>query len=193
MAVKQEKIFNTFIKGLITEASPLTFPENASVDEQNFVLHRDGSRSRRLGLDYEDSYALTATGFTGTQLATGKQSFHTWESPDGDTSVSIGVVRVNDKLWFMDLLSAVPSANVLNGGAALTLSGLGSADIETTVINNKLVVVSKDLDNPVVLTYDKAATTVSQATITVKVRDIWGVDDGLAEGTRPATLSDPSR
>jgi hypothetical protein len=190
MAAKQEKIFNSFVKGLITEASPLTFPENASVDEQNFVLHRDGSRSRRLGLDYEDSYALTATGFTDTQLASGKQSFHTWESPDGDTSVSIGVVRIINKLWFVDLLTTNPSGNLLNSGNAITLSGLGDADIETTVINNKLVVVSTQLDNPVILSYNKSSQAVSQSTITVRVRDIWGVNDGLAEGTRPATLSE---
>ena len=36
MAVKKEQIFNTFVKGLVTEASALTFPENSSVDEENF-------------------------------------------------------------------------------------------------------------------------------------------------------------
>ncbi len=45
--------FNTFVGGLVTEASPLTFPENASLDESNFVLKRDGSRQRRKGLEYE--------------------------------------------------------------------------------------------------------------------------------------------
>ncbi len=53
MAALTEKVYRSFIKGLVTEASPLTFPENASIDEQNFVLNRDGSRSRRLGIDYE--------------------------------------------------------------------------------------------------------------------------------------------
>ena len=37
---------NTFVKGLITEASPLTFPDNASLDELNFILNKDGSRRR---------------------------------------------------------------------------------------------------------------------------------------------------
>lgn len=41
---------NNFVGGLVTEASPLTFPENASLDEKNFVLNRDGSRRRRLGM-----------------------------------------------------------------------------------------------------------------------------------------------
>ena len=44
--------FSTFVAGLITDASPLTFPNNASLDEVNFELNRDGSRNRRLGMDF---------------------------------------------------------------------------------------------------------------------------------------------
>jgi len=189
MAVKTEKVFNTFVKGLITEASPLTYPENASVDEENFVLNRDGSRSRRLGIDYEDLYTKISTGFTATQIKEGKQSFHKWESPAGDTTVSIGVVRILDKLWFMDLLTSNPSSNLLNGGSSISLSGLSNSKIETTVINNTLVIVSKDLAKPVILTYNPTTDVVSQSTIDIKVRDIWGVDDGLAEDNRPSSLS----
>ena len=189
MAVKKEQIFNTFVKGLVTEASALTFPENSSVDEENFVLNRDGSRSRRLGLDYEELHALTSTGFTATQLKEGKQSFHTWEAPAGDTTVSIGVVRINNKLWFMNLLTGNPSANLLNSGNPLTLGSLSNADIETTVINNKLIIVSKDLSKPVVLTYNKSSKGVSSNDITIEVRDIWGVNDGLLDNIRPETLS----
>lgn len=38
MAAGNEKVYRSFTKGLVTEASPLTFPENASIDERNFVL-----------------------------------------------------------------------------------------------------------------------------------------------------------
>jgi hypothetical protein len=189
VAAKTEKIFNTFVKGLITEASPLTFPENASVDEENFVLNRDGSRSRRLGIDYEDLYQLTSTGYTAEQLATGKQSFHKWETPAGDTTVSIGIVRINSKLWFIDLLTGAPSANLLNSGSPITLSGLNTAEIETTVINNKCIIVSDDLTKPVVLSYNSSTEAVTQEDITINVRDIWGVESGVDVGIRPATLS----
>jgi hypothetical protein len=47
---------NKFILGLVTDANPLTFPENASLEEENFVLNIDGSRRRRLGMDYEESF-----------------------------------------------------------------------------------------------------------------------------------------
>ena len=102
MATALEKPYNTFVKGLITEASPLTFPENASIDEQNFVLNRDGSRSRRLGIDYENLYALKSTGQSLSQLASGRQDLFRWDSPAGSADVTIGVVRSNEKLWFIN-------------------------------------------------------------------------------------------
>lgn len=189
MAIKTEKVFNSFVKGLVTEASPLTFPENASVDESNFVLNRDGSRSRRLGVDYEDLYEKVATGFTTEQLATGKQSFHTWESPGGDTTVSIGVVRIINKLWFVDLLTTNPSGNLLNSDSPITLTGLSNSNIETTTINNKLIIASADLDYPIVLSYNPSTEAVTQEDKIIYVRDIWGVDDGLDNDIRPATLT----
>lgn len=189
MAKGTEKLYRTFIKGIITEASPLTYPENASIDEDNFVLNRDGSRSRRLGIDYELDYYLKATGLGASTITSGKQSFHKWESPGGDTTVSIGVIRIADRLWFIDLLTTNPSANFLNGGNYITLTGLNKADIDTAVINNSLIVSSSDLDAPILLTYDVTAQTVSQEEITLKVRDIWGVDDGLELTERPTTLS----
>lgn len=189
MAVGNEKIYRSFTKGLITEASPLTFPENASLDEQNFVLNRNGSRSRRLGLDYEGGYSLTSTGFSSAAIQTGKQSFHKWDMPGGDNTVAIGIIRILNKLWFIDLLTNAPSSNLLNGGSSITLSGLGDAEIETATINNKLIIVSEDLTYPVLLSYNSTTDTVSQTTITVEVRDIWGIDDGLLVNHRPTTLS----
>jgi hypothetical protein len=185
MAAKTEKVFNSFVKGLVTEASPLTFPENASVDEENFVLNRDGSRSRRLGLDYEDLYQLNDTGLTIADIQEGRQSFHKWESPGGDTTVSLGVIRIYNKLWFIDLLKDNPSAHLKNSGNPVTISGLSNARIETAVINNKLLLVSDDINDPVLLSYTPSSGAVTQTTVDIKIRDIYGVDDGYDFDERP--------
>jgi len=183
-----EKAFRSFTKGLITEASPLTFPENASLDEDNFVLNRDGSRSRRLGVDYENLYQLNNTGLTADTIKESKQSFHRWTTPGGSSSVSIGIIRIQGKLWFVDLLKANPSANLLNSGNALTIAGLSNAKLQTAVINNKCILVSEDLSKPVLLSYNTSTDTVTQDTIDIKVRDIWGLNDGLDVDERIATL-----
>ena len=189
MAQKAEAAYRSFVKGLITEANQLTFPDNASIDEANFVLNRDGSRSRRLGVDYESSFALTATGLTATDIKEGKQSFHVWESPGGDTSVTLGVIRIKNKIWFMNLLTDSPSANLKNGGSPITITSLSNSKIETSVINNKCVIVSKDLPRPVLLTYNVSTGAVTQSTIQINIRDIYGVDDTLFLDTRPVSLS----
>lgn len=195
MALSKEQVYRSFVKGLITEASPLTYPENSSLDEDNFVLNRDGSRERRLGLDYESGYSLKATGL-GSQpvIDSSRQSFHLWNTSSGSSSNVIGVIRISNRLWFIDLKSSSPSASFFNSGNSITVTGLETAeDLEAASINGDLVLVSKALSKPVVLSFNLAtpplSSTISQAIIDIKVRDIWGVDDGLEVDDRPTTLS----
>lgn len=188
--VTSEKKYSSFIRGLITEASALTFPENASLDEENFDLNIDGSRARRLGVDYEQGYSLISTGIATAILDGTKKSCHRWDFPGGATDVVIGVVRAYDKLWFLNLLASAPSAALLNGGASITISGLANAELRTTVINNVMVLVSTDLTYPILLEYNPTTDVVSQSTYPILVRDVWGVNDGLRLQDRPATLSE---
>lgn len=53
---------NQYVLGLITEAGRLTFPENASVYEKNFVLHPSGKRERRLGLERQGGLIRASEG-----------------------------------------------------------------------------------------------------------------------------------
>ena len=191
--IVSEKQVNAFVKGLITEANPLTYPENASLDELNLDLQLDGSRVRRLGIDYETGYQLNATGITAASLATTRQSMHRWDFPGGVSNVVFGVVRIGGKLWFLNLLAANPSANVLNGGLPITIAGLGSSDIDTAVVNNFFIITSKDLAKPILLTYNGTTDVVTQEVLSLSVRDIWGVDDGLTLDTRPTTISTTHR
>ena len=187
--VLSEKQINAFVKGLITEASPLTFPENASMDEENFDLESDGSRARRLGVDYETGYTLTATGIATVVLQSTKQSSHSWYFPGGSSTVVLGVIRVYNKLYFIDLLKANPSANLKNSGNYITISGLENSEIQTTVINGYFIIVGKDLPYPIILSYDKNTDVVSQSQIQMFVRDTDGVFDSYASDFRPTTLT----
>ena len=189
MALKNEKSYRAFIKGLITEAGALTFPENASLDEDNFVLNRDGSRSRRLGVDYENLFELIDSTCSEEQINSSQISFYKWDTPAGDSTVSIGVVRVYNKLFFLNLITANPSANLINGGEPLEVTELNTAEVQFANLNNQLVIVSKDLKLPLVLTYDAIFQTISYVELNLKVRDIWGVYDGLKVDQRPVTRS----
>lgn len=174
---QNKKQFNAFVRGLITEASPLTFPENASLGEDNFILQRDGSRSRRLGLGRETS----GTNVPCTPALESKTA-HYWRAG----TAHIGVVQIDNKLYFLDMLSEAPSSSLLNGGASLELPT--SAPIEGTVVNDVFVFVSSNSTSSY-LSYDEVEDTVSITAFDIKVRDFWGVDDGLGVDERPSTLS----
>ena len=187
-ATAGNKTYFTFIKGIVTEASPLIFPENASIDEDNFVLNRDGSRQRRLGVDYEDDYVLKDTGSTAASLNTAAYGVYKWNNVNNDPTLQFGVIQVGVELWFVDMFKDSLTSNFLNSGNAVTMSGTGVAEIQVSVINGDLIVTSKEFD-PVYLSYDVGTDTVSSTAISFSLRDFFGVDDSLAINEHPATLS----
>lgn len=181
---------NNFVKGLITEASPLTFPPGASLDEINFELLRDGSRMRRLGLDLEENYGLNNTGFTSDVLEGARCQAYRWSIPNGDIEQDIGVIQIGNRIYFIDLYTQNPSANILNGGNPIVAAELNNDVIMTfTTINNYLIGVANHLLQPYLFTYDAETDSVTIETSAILVRDMWGVDDGLGVDERPTILS----
>src|SRR5690625_2817450 len=86
--------YNKFVKGFITEASPLTFPVGGSLDEENFQLNHDGSRSRRLGLDIDQGASYLISGNNPT-LAT-----YRWQGAGGSSSTNIICVQAGNRIDF---------------------------------------------------------------------------------------------
>lgn len=97
-----QKAVNNFIKGLITEAGEMTFPEGASTDELNCDLRRDGTRRRRLGAKLEDGYVLeTANQGTGIYGDIPLSSF-TWKNVAGNPDIEYLAVHNGDYVLFYD-------------------------------------------------------------------------------------------
>lgn len=181
---------NNFVKGLVTEASPLTFPPGASLDEVNFELLRDGSRRRRLGLDLEDNYGLHDSGMSSAVLEGARCQAYRWSIPNGNIDQDIGVIQIGNQIWFIDLYTANPSANILNGGNPIVATELNNDVIMTfTTLNNYLIGVANHLPQPYLFNYDPATDTVTVETAAIAIRDMWGVDDGLAVDGRPTALT----
>ena len=187
---KGNQPINTFVKGLITEASPLTFPENSSLDESNFKLLLDGSRERRLGIDLEDNYAYYDMGLPLSFIPSATQSCFYWPSPNGSTKVDIGVVQLGPYLAFLNLLTANPSANVLNGGTAINTGVPVNAPWQFAIINNYLLAVNESLPQPYLISYNDETDVISYETSAIQIRDLYGVDDNIGVGQRPTTLTE---
>lgn len=187
--------FNTFVKGIITQASPLTFPDNASIDEDNFVLNRDGSRDRRLGMDFETGYKEVVTGVTMDSPNVAISTFN-WKNPGGDASSELIVVQVGNELRFFNVQLTPVSDNQVGA-----FSGVAQQNVRCSyaVVDGYLVVATgaKAIS---VFDYDNGVVTRQEQHLFI--RDTFGIDDidpttgqdlraGNNISTRPSALSNP--
>lgn len=187
------KTYNTFVRGIITEAGPLTFPENASIDEDNFILNHDGSRQRRLGIDFEDNYQLFDTGVTISDASDFAISAHHWKNVADDANISFSVVQFGSILYIFDA-AKIDITNNFVGSIDFSShkspysSTIGQARIQTTSGSGIFVVTSKEI-NPFYISYNVTTKSFSTTTISIQIRDFFGVEDGLATAIRPTSLS----
>lgn len=165
---------NNFIGGLITEASPLNFPANATVDELNFVLNRDGTRDRRFGMDLEQGYNLIPTSTTVGEIAENPPVPFKWMNVGGNASVNLLVIQVNSSLVFFDLDNTIITESPPLGGVDLSTYNFSpSVRYSFTSVDGKLVVAA-GVSYILVITYDGTLFSISAETL--KTRDIWGVE-----------------
>lgn len=188
--------FNTFVGGLITEASPLTFPQNASLDEVNFVLNRDGSRQRRKGMDFEEGHLLvtcsTAVPEDGSLAVTSTN----WENAGGEVGRWISVVQTGTQLKFFQTDGdQISSGNFYN----YSFVGMSPSKRLSYAVIDGLLVVANGSGDIFIFEYNPTSKTVSVTTKRLKVRDLFGVQDvvggvDLRQGnditTRPTAQTD---
>jgi hypothetical protein len=193
-----------FTKGLVTEASDLAFPENASTDELNFDITNKSTRRRRKGFDLESGHVVSVLSNTPSELEEAYLASGRWVSPGGEGNLEFASWQVGNKLYFfnttvqpvavqtmtdtrtststpidMDDFKSIGSAGLLSAGNPVT----------TATGNGFLFVAGEDID-PFYVKYDPETNEITSTKITIKVRDIEGVDDGLEDDERPTTLSD---
>jgi len=172
----RQKVVNTFVKGLVTEAGELSFPDNASIDESNCVLSRDGSRRRRLAVELEDS-ASDSTFTVGEAHAF---STDIWKNVGGIAGKNWMVVQTGSMLYFYKTTEQPYSGKQLTSlsvdlttyTAPASSYATESTNIEIASIEGSLVVVSAAIE-PFYIEY-VSDTSITTTQITPRVRDyIW--------------------
>lgn len=187
--------FNTFVAGLITEASPLTFPANASLDEQNFVLRRDGSRRRRLGMNFEDGHSVITTTATASVTDMPSISSYQWKNVGGDPDKTFVVVQVGSTISFFDAASSPLSAGLVSSVEILGVNQ--DLRFSFATVDSDLIVAAGTAD---LRRYSlNSAGVVVEDTFRLKIRDLFGVADpfgsiDLRDGSnidlRPTEMTD---
>lgn len=171
-------------KGLITEASEMTFPAGASVDELNLDAFIDGSRRRRLGLEFETNAVLSDRVVSSTTVV----SVDIWENVAEQSEVNWAVVQVGSTLKFYNLggSGALSSNPIQVGGADYSVdlssferptgNGASTAKVQITSIRGLLVVVSPEI-NSFYIEYDVDTDTFTETQIDFRIRDfVWQGD-----------------
>ena len=185
-----QKTVNTFIRGLITEAGELTFPEGASVDELNCDLRRDGSRRRRLAAAVEENNVLSSfTVNTSTMVTTGE-----WTNVGGIAGLEFLVIQTGATLRFYNKSGQPYSNNEITQTVNLSTYevagtvGAANAKCQFTTINGALVVASPAI-NTIYIERDNITEALTVTQISFRVRDFDWQGDKSTYSTGLATAS----
>lgn len=164
--------FNSFVKGLITEASPLNFPKDASLEEENFELNRDGSRQRRKGMANEPFATYQNTSLSLSDFLTAAPTTYKWTEAGGVSSQNIVVVQAGNTLYYYDMsFSSLSNGGYL--GQSLLVDFPSNSKYSITSVDGYLVVAA-GVDTIAIISYSDSVFSVDYERIAV--RDIWGVE-----------------
>lgn len=193
-----KKLYRSFVKGLVSEAGPLTYPEDSSYAEDNTNLFRKGNRSRRLGFDFEDDYSLSSYYVNDSDVDTVGSHTYKWESINEQADLNFLVHRLGSNLYFYDLASSSLSNGLksfsidLNTFLAPNASDVAQGEVSMAGGKGYLFVVGSKLE-PFIVEYNPDNDTISTTRTYIQIRDFRGVDDGLANDEDPVTLSNPHK
>lgn len=188
--------FNNFTAGLITEASPIIFPEKACVDIKNAEILRTGEVRRRKGYSrvqqnaQDNNTSTTASGIYCKETKYNATSF-IWDNPKGAEGKRYLVVGYIDKLKFYDLkkdsrefptLDLIASMNMDRSNlisSRIVLEG-GSTSISLASIDGYLIVCRGSQD-PVRYYFDNG--TLTNRGFPLYIRDFFGTDSIVSRGS----------
>lgn len=175
MATAAPQPYYTFIKGLVTESSPLIAPENQCEAMMNVRLGVDGSLSSRNGVEAKTSDIALSETVSGTVFCYAETS----QLEGGTPGVRyLGVYFGGEYLHIFDVSD--PDAITLATSVSAVYTAPTFASL--TAIKGYFILCT-DTQRPRRISYTNASD------ITIKIRDLDGVDDNLEVNDRPGTLS----
>lgn len=187
------KLYRTFVKGLVTEASPLTYPEDTSYDELNTILSRKGSRTRRQGINYSASALVPSLEVTEDAIS---QTEYVWSAVARQSNLTFLVVQKGFNISFFDLSSEVSPTTLKSFSVDLSeyvISSFSETEAKEQVVQMSsgkgfLFIVSRATD-PIVVEYKEDEDDITVTKLAILIRDFDGLNDGLANDEEPPELS----
>jgi len=194
------KNYFQFVKGIVTEASPLNRPENTSIDEQNFELFLQGYRKRRKGLSAED---VNQGQVSPTLASLARGSMPTmdtfrWDNPGNIADISFVLAKDGSQvvLWqevsgkFNSYTSTYDVIDLYDyrSASATSRADIDNMRIEYTQGNGQCFIVGGLID-AISLEWDSSNSDIIIRRLTFFERDLDGLVDGSEGSSEPTSLS----
>lgn len=185
--VQNIAVQNKFTKGLVSEATGLTFPEEAATDANNVIFDHLGRVTRRLGFDLEEGFKTDTVNLFGKVLVT-----YLWKNVAGDGDLSFVVIQQGDVLHFYrsDLSSALSDAKHIQTIDLVNFAPPGVSSVATLECQfssgNGLLFVTNRRLNTFWVEYNTDTQSFTTGVIDIQIRDFDGDDaDTLGISERP--------
>lgn len=164
---------NSFINGLVTEATGMNFPDKAVTETYDCEFDLDGSVYRRTAIDFEEDYTTKTIDRSSSVTKT-----YLWQNVAGNGNVTVVVVQVGDTLYFYE----TNGTGIFSTGAqstTVTLTPVAGAPVPDTVEaqfcdGNGFLIVTHPYCEPMRIAYDIDAHTATDTDIIIKIRDFAG-------------------
>lgn len=178
---------NSFVNGLVTEATALGFPEKAVTETYDCIYDIDGSVYRRPGFDLESNYTTKTIDRANNVICS-----YLWPNVSGDGNITVVVTQVGDKLYFYE----ADGTGVFSTGAVastVTLTPVSGAPTTNTVEaqftdGNGYLFVTHPYCDPIQISYDSVSNVATATNLVLKIRDFEGaIADPNATETRPTS------
>ncbi len=177
MRAAGQKEYVNLAKGLITEVSPLSFPDGATSNELNFTVNKDGLvRERRKGFSY--IYPLN----TFDRAASKLENLFYWRG----SKYAIAILTNDIPETYLRVHA------IDENFTALADVKIADDEVSTQIaeLTNYLVITLSNSAKPILLEYSEALSTITVNSISIHVRDFELVDDGLSASETPTALTD---
>jgi hypothetical protein len=167
---------NSFVQGLITEATGLNFPENACTETWDCRFDYKGIVSRRFGFDYESSFELDTVVRSNSAITE-----YVWRAPNGDGTTTLVVVQVGSTIHFYaeDVDGPLSPGYKAFSVDLTTLDVAGNPGVGTVpcqyATGKGLLFVTNAYCDPFYVTLSADGTSISTTAITIKQRDFDGL------------------
>lgn len=178
---------NSFIKGLVTEATGMNFPEQAVTETLDCIFDIDGSVYRRTAFDLEENFTTKTIDRSNRVIKE-----YLWQNVAGNGGTTVVVMQIGATLYFYE----TDGTGIFSTGAQTTtvaLTPVSGAPLPDAVEvqfcdGNGYLIVTHPYCDPMRIAYDNQAHVATATTVTLQIRDFEGaVNDVLAVDARPTS------